>query len=173
MNEHDYQDLKINKPIEPQKLTQVESIMPGFNTVLKINHAVRKLIFDYALIAAILGLFSFYNMSSVLNFLTLLLLNLVMAIHISRHWRTLKDKKLVTITHLILSFLSSFPIAILIRGLFSILSIFIPLMIVLNAPIGHAILTLIFGNAVNQLYLSAKEIDRQTLEKILKNKSLI
>ena len=173
MNERDYQDLKINKPIQPQNLTQVESIMPGFNTVLRINHAVRRLIFDYALIAAILGFFSFYKVGSVLNFLTLLLLNLVMAIHISRHWRTLKDKKLVTITHLILSFLSSFLIAILVRGLFSILSIFIPLMVVLNAPIGHAILTLIFGNAVNQLYLSAKEIDRQTLEKILKNKSLI
>ena len=173
MNEPSYQDLKINKPIEPPSLTQVESIMPGFNTVLQINHAVRKLIFDYALIAAILGLFRFYNVGSVLNFLTLLLLNLVMAIHISRHWRTFKDKKLVTITHLSLSFLSSFVLAILVRGLFSILSIFIPLMIVLNAPVGHAILTLLFGNAVNQLYLSAKEIDRQTLEKILKNKSLI
>ncbi len=173
MNEPDYQDLKINKPIEPPSLTQVESIMPGFNAVLQINHAVRRLIFDYALIAAILGLFRFYNVGSVLNFLTLLLLNLVMAIHISRHWRTLRDKKLVTITHLSLSFLSSFVLAILVRGLFSILSIFIPLMIVLNAPVGHAIFTLLFGNAVNQLYLSAKEIDRQTLEEILKNKSLI
>ncbi|MDJ0589711.1 MAG: hypothetical protein QNJ72_06895 [Pleurocapsa sp. MO_226.B13] len=173
MNEPDYQDLKINKPIEPPSLTQVESIMPGFNTVLQINHAVRRLIFDYALIAAILGLFRFYNVGSVLIFLTLLLLNLVMAIHISRHWRTFKDKKLVTITNLSLSFLSSFVLAILVRGLFSILSIFIPLMIVLNAPVGHAIFTLLFGNAVNQLYLSAKEIDRQTLEKILKNKSLI
>ena len=174
MNERSFSDSKINKPIEPQASTQVESIMPGFNTVLKLNHAVRRLIFDYALIAAILGLFRFYNrVGSVLIFLTLLLLNLVMAIHISRHWRTFKDKKLVTITHLSLSFLSSFTIAILVRGLFSILSIFIPLMIVLNASVGHAILTLLFGNAVNQLYLSAKRIDRQTLEEILKNKSLI
>ena len=96
-----------------------------------------------------------------------------MAIHISRHWRTFKDKKLVTITHLSLSFLSSFTLAILVRGLFSILSIFIPLMIVLNASVGHATLTLLFGRATNQLYLSAKRIDRQTLEEILKNKSLI
>ncbi len=92
MNEPDYQDLKINKPIEPQTLTQVESIIPGFNKVLQINHAVRRLIFDYALIAAILGLFRFNNdVGSVLIFLTLLLLNLVMAIHISRHWRTFKE----------------------------------------------------------------------------------
>lgn len=146
--------------------------MPGFNTVLRINHAVRRLIFDYALIAAILGLFRFYNTGSILIFLTLLLLNLVMAIHISRHWRTFKDRKLVTITHLSLSFLSSFAIAILVRGLFSILSIFIPLMIVLNAPVGHAIFTLLFGKAVNQLYLSAKRIDRQTLEEILKNNKI-
>lgn len=173
MSKPDYQDLKTNKPIEPQTLTQIESIMPGFNTVLRINHAVRRLIFDYALIAAILGLFRFYNLGSLLIFLTLLLLNLVMAIHISRHWRTFKDKKLVTITHLSLSFLSSFVLAILVRGLFSILSIFIPLMIVLNASVGHVVFTLLFGNAVNQLYLSAKEIDRQTLEEILKNKSLI
>lgn len=172
MNEPGFSDSKISKPIKPQSLTQVESIMPGFNTVLKINHTVRRLIFDYALIAAILGLFRFYNAGSILIFLTLLLLNLVMAIHISRHWRTFKDKKLVTITHLSLSFLSSFTIAILVRGLFSILSIFIPLMIVLNAPVGHAIFTLLFGNAVNQLYLSAKRIDRQTLEKILKNNKI-
>ena len=173
MNEPDYQDLKINKPIEPQTLTQIESIMPGFNTVLQINYTVRRLIFDYALIAAILGLFRFYNLGSVLNFLTLLLLNLVMAIHISRHWRTFKDKKLVTITNLSLSFLSSFVLAILVRGLFSILSIFIPLFVVLNASVGHSILTLLFGRITNQLYLSAKRIDRQTLEEILKNKSLI
>ncbi|MGK7892070.1 MAG: hypothetical protein AB4372_00030 [Xenococcus sp. (in: cyanobacteria)] len=173
MSKPDYQDLKTNKPIEPQTLTQIESIMPGFNTVLRINHAVRRLIFDYALIAAILGLFRFYNLGSVLIFLSLLLLNLVMAIHISRHWRTFKDKKLVTIAHLSLSFLSSFVLAILVRGLFSILSIFIPLMIVLNASVGHVIFTLLFGNAVNQLYLSAKRIDRRTLEEILKNKSLI
>ncbi len=174
MNERSFSDSKINKPIEPQALTQVESIMPGFNTVLRINHAVRRLIFDYALIAAILGLFRFYNrVGSVLIFLTLLLLNLVMAIHISRHWRTFKDKKLVTITHLSLSFLSSLVIAILVRGLFSILSIFIPLFVVLNASVGHSILTLLFGRITNQLYLSAKRIDRQTLEEILKNKSLI
>ncbi len=174
MNEPDYQDLKINKLIEPPSSTQVESIMPGFNTVLEINYTVRRLIFDYALIAAILGLFRFNNdVLDLLIFLTLLLLNLVMAIHISRHWRTFKDKKLVTITNLSLSFLSSLVIAILVRGLFSILSIFIPLFVVLNASVGHSILTLLFGRITNQLYLSAKRIDRQTLEEILKNKSLI
>ncbi len=174
MNEPDDQDLKINKPIEPQTLTQIEYIMPGFNKVLQINYTVRRLIFDYALIAAILGLFRFNNdVLDLLIFLTLLLLNLVMAIHISRHWRTFKDKKLVTITNLSLSFLSSLVIAILVRGLFSILSIFIPLFVVLNASVGHSILTLLFGRITNQLYVSAKRIDRQTLEEILKNKSLI
>ena len=174
MNEPDYQDLKINKPIEPPSLTQVESIMPGFNTVLRINHAVRRLIFDYALIAAILGLFRSNNdVVDSLNFLILLLLNLVMAIHISRHWRTFKDKKLITITHLSLSFFSSLVIAILVRGLFSIVSLFVPLFVVLNASVSHAILTWLFGRATNQLYLSAKRIDRQSLEEILKNREKI
>ncbi len=173
MNEHSFSDSKINKPLEPQSLTQVESIMLGFNTVLQLNHAVRRLIFDYALIAAILGLFRFYNdVGDVLNFLTLLLLNLVMAIHISRYWRTFKNKKLVTITNLSLSFLSSLASAILVRGLFSILSLFIPLFVVLNASVGHALLTWLFGRATNQLYLSAKRIERKTLEEILKNKEL-
>ena len=171
MNESSFSDSKINKQIESQTLTQVESIMPGFNTVLKINHAVRRLIFDYALIAAILGLFRFNNdVGDVLNFLTLLLLNLVMAIHISRYWRTFKDKKLFTINYLSLSFLSSFVIAILVRGLFSILSLFIPLLVVFNASVGYALLTWLFGRATNQLYLSAKRIEQQTLEEILKNK---
>ena len=171
MNERSFSDSKINEPIKPQASTQVESIMPGFNTVLKLNHAVRRLIFDYALIAAILGLFRFHNaVGSVLILLSLLLLNLVMAIHISRYWRTFKDKKLVTITNLSLSFLSSFVLAILVRGLFSILSLFIPLFVVLNASVGHAFLTWLFGRATNQLYLSAKRIERQTLEEILKNK---
>lgn len=141
--------------------------------VLKINHAVRRLIFDYSLIAAILGLFRFYNdVADVLNFLTLLLLNIVMAINISRHWKTFKNKKLVTITNLSLSFLGSFIIAILVRSLFSILSLFVSVIVVLNASVGHALLTWLFGRATNQLYLSAKKIDRQTLEEILNNNNL-
>ena len=173
MNDLDLSDSEINKPIKSKTSTPVESIMPGFNIVLKINHAVKRLIFDYSLIAAILGLFRFYNnVADVLNFLTLLLLNLVMAINISRHWKTFKNKKLVTITNLSLSFLGSFIIAILVRGLFSILSLFVPVIVVLNASIGHALLTWLFGRATNQLYLSAKKIDRQTLEEILKNNNL-
>lgn len=148
----------------------IESIMPGFNTVLKINHTVRNLILEYTLVAAILGLFRFNNdVGDVLNFLSLLLLNLVMVIHIGRYWRTFKGRKAITIANLCLSFLSSFVIAVLVRGIFSVLSLFIPLFIVLNASVGHALLTWLFGRATNQLYLSAKKIDRQTLEEILNN----
>lgn len=173
MNDLDLSDSEIRKPIKSKTSTQVESIMPGFNIVLKINHAVRRLIFDYSLIAAILGLFRFYNnVADVLNFLILLLLNIVMAINISRYWKTFKNKKLVTITNLSLSFLGCFIIAILVRGLFSILSLFVPVIVVLNASIGHALLTWLFGRATNQLYLSANKIDRQTLEEILKNNNL-
>ena len=174
MNERDFLDSEVNKPLESQPSIQVESIMPGFNTVLKINHTVRRLIFDYALIAAILGLFRFNNndVGDILNFLTLLLLNLAMVIHINRYWRTLKNRQIITITNLIFSFLSSFIIAVLVRGLFSVLSLFIPVMIVLNASVGHALLTWLFGRATNQLYLSAKKIDSQTLEEILNNKKI-
>ncbi len=156
-----------------ENLPPTESIMPGFNTVLKINHAVRRLILDYALIAAILGLFRFNNdLGDLLVFFTLLLLNLVMAIHIGYYWKTFKNKKLITIINLSMSFLGSFIIAILVRALFSILSIFIPLMVVVNASVGHALLTWLFGRATNQLYLSAKKIDRQTLEEILKDNKI-
>ncbi len=142
MNERDSLEPEIDKPLESQSSVEVESIMPGFNTVLKINHAVRKLIFDYALVAAILGLFRFNtDIGDILNFLILLLLNLVMAIHISRYWRTFQNKKLITIANLSLSFLSSFIIAVLVRGIFSIFSLFIPLFVVFNASVGHALLT--------------------------------
>ncbi|MEM8832570.1 MAG: hypothetical protein AAGE96_25005 [Cyanobacteria bacterium P01_G01_bin.19] len=163
-----------NSHSQDQDISQeAVSIMPGFNTVLKINHAVQKLIFDYALAAAILGLFRFNNdIGDTLVFVTLLLLNLVMAIHISRYWRTFQNQKIITASNLFLSFLSSFVIAVLVRALFSILSIFIPLMIVFNASVSKAVLTLLFGRATNQLYLSAKKVDRQTLEEILNNRLL-
>ena len=176
MNERDSlkPEIDIDKPLKSQSLIEVESIMPGFNTALKINHAVRKLIFDYALVAAILGLFRFNNndVGNILNFLILLLLNLVMVIHINRYWRTFKNRKVITITNLILSFLSSFVIAVLIRGMFSVLSLFIPVAIVLNASVGHALLTWLFGRATNQIYLSTEEIDRQTLLEIVNNKKI-
>ena len=173
MNERDSLDSEINKPLESQS-SIVESIMPGFNTVLKINHAVRRLIFDYSLIAAILGLFRFNNneVGDILNFLILLLLNLAMIIHISHYWRTFKDRKVITITNLIFSFLGSFIIAVLVRGLFSVVSLFIPIIIILNASVGHALLTWLFGRATNQLYLSAKKIDSQTLSEILKDQKI-
>ena len=174
MTRQEFPDSEENKLKNSENPPLLESIMPGFNTVLKINHTVRRLIFDYSLTAAILGLFRFYNndMGNILNFLTLLLLNLVMAIHISRYWRTFKDRKIITITNLILSFLSSFILALLFGGLFSVLSLFIPVIVVLNGSVGHALLTWLFGSATNQLYLSAKKIDSQTLEEILKNNNL-
>lgn len=159
---------------QSENILPIESIIPGFNMVFKINHTVHKLIFDYTLIAAIIGLFRFANNEflSILNFLIILLLNLVMTIHIGRYWRTFKNRKIITITNLIFSFLSSFIIAILVRGMFSVLSLFIPTAIVLNASVGHALLTWLFGKATNQLYLSAKKIDRQTLSEILNNKKI-
>ena len=174
MNEHNSLDSEINKLLKSQSSTEVESIMPGFNTVLKINHAVRRLIFDYALVGAILGLVRFNDndVGDILNFLILLLLNLVMVIHINRYWRTFKNRKIITISNLIFSFLGSFIIAVLVRSLFSILSLFIPVMIILNASVGHALLTWLFGRATNQLYLSAKKIDRQTLAEILKSNKI-
>ena len=156
------------------KSSLADSIIPGFNAVLKINHIVRSLIFNYTLIAAILGLFRFNNneTANIINFLILLLLNLVMATHISRYWRTFENRKIITITNLIFGFLGAFIIAILVRGLFSVLSLFIPVIIVLNASVGHALLTWLFGRATNQLYLSATKIDYSTLEKILKDNKI-
>ena len=170
MKEFDSLDLEINNSIDSQSPIKAISIMPGFNAVLKINHEVRKLIFDYALIAAILGLFRFAR--GPLNFLILLLLNLVMAIHIGYYWKTFANRKFTTTIHLIMSFLSSFVIAVLVRGIFSILSLFVPLLAVLNASVGHGILTWLFGRATNHFYLSAKKIDRQTLEEILNNRKI-
>ena len=176
MNERDSlkPEIDINKPLKHPSKIEIESIMPGFNTALKINHAVRKLIFDYALVAAIIGLFRFddYAIGNILNFVSLLLLNLAMVIHINRYWRTFKNRKIITITSLILGFISSFIIAVLIRSMFSVLSLFIPVAIVLNASVGHALLTWLFGRATNQLYLSTKKIDKQTLSEILNNRLL-
>lgn len=173
MTKQEFPDSEENELKNSENPPLVESIMPGFNTVLKINHAVRNLILEYTLVAAILGLFRFNNdVGDVLNFLSLLLLNLVMAIHIGRYWRTFKGRKVIAITNLCLSFLGALTIAVLVRGLFSIISILIPLIIVLNASVGHAFLTWLFGKATNQLYLSTKEVDRQTLQKILKNQQI-
>ncbi len=173
MINRDIPDLEANQTKNSENLPLVESIMPGFNTVLKINHAVNNLIFDYTLVAAILGLIrSKTELGDILNFLTLLLLNLVMVIHIGRYWRTFKGRKVMAITWLCLSFLCAFVVAVLVRGLFSIISLFIPLINVLNASVGHAFLTWVFGKTTNHLYLRAKKINHQTLQEILNNKGI-
>lgn len=59
-----YQDAPASEDIAAEwseTTSSVESIEPGFNAVLKINHRVREITLDYTLMAAILGLMLTYS----------------------------------------------------------------------------------------------------------------
>lgn len=147
----------------------VESVMPGFNLILKINHGVRALILDYTLAAAIIGLIPIYSSkwADVLGFVALGLLNLKMMRDIGVRWGQLKGQDAFAITSSFLSVLGAFGIAIILRLIVSTIGLFIPLIIVLNRAVGHATLTWALGRAANQFYLSTKRINSSTLEQVL------
>ena len=144
------------------------SIAPGFNTVLKINHTVRSLILDYALAAAILGLIATIGQwLGLYSFLALTLLNLKMMRDIGVRWGRPKGQDAFAIFSSLVSVLGAFAIAIMVRLLFSVIGLFIPLIIVFNRAVGYATLTWALGRATNQFYLSSKRVDSTTLKQML------
>lgn len=149
--------------------SSVESVMPGFNAVLKINHRVRSLIGDYTLAAAILGSIPTYGSKwfDALGILALGLLNLKMIRDIGVHWGKPKGQDAFALASSLLGVLSAFAIAIMARLIISIIGLFIPLIVALNGAVGHATLTWALGRAANQFYLSTKRVNSSTLKRVL------
>ena len=142
--------------------------MPGFNAVLKINHAVQSLILDYTLAAAILGLIStISNWYRVLYFLALALLNLKMMRDIGARWGNPKSQDAFAILSSLFGVLGAFAIAVMARLIVSAIGLLVPLIIVLNKAVGYATLTWALGRATNQFYLSAKRVNSKTVKQLL------
>ena len=147
------------------------SVLPGFNTILKINHKVRGLILDYALAAAILGLIPSYGSKWIggLNVLALGLLNLKMIRDIRVRWGNPKRQDTFAILTSLLSVVGAFALAIMARLIFSTVGLFIPLIVVWNGAVGHAVLTWSLGQTANQFYLSTQQVNESTLKQMLLN----
>lgn len=149
----------------------MKSLLPGFRTALKINQTVRRLIVDYVLVAAILGLLPIYGSewADVLGFLALLLLNLKMVIDIRSHWGKPAHPGIGTLLGNGLNFLEAFIVAIVVRLMVSVIGLFVPLVVVFNAGIGHAVFTWLVGRSAHQYYFnsaSGKQVNLSTLGRI-------
>ncbi|MEO0768969.1 MAG: hypothetical protein AAFY72_05980 [Cyanobacteria bacterium J06649_4] len=149
----------------PDSAAEMESLLPGFQTVLKINQTVRRLIVDYVLVAAILGLLPIYGskLADILGFLALLLLNLKMVTHIRAHWGKPKFQGVGTLLGNLLNFLEAFAVGIVARLLVSVIGLFVPLVVVFNAGIGHAVLTWLIGRSAHQYYFNAASGNQASL----------
>lgn len=169
-----HQDATTTDPIiskETTRYPEPQSVLPGFNTVLKINHQVRALILDYTLAAAILGLIPSQGSKWMggLNLLLLGLLNLKMMHDIRVRWGQPKGQDAFTILVSLLRVVGAFAIAIMTRLLISTVGLFIPLIVVWNGAVGHAMLTWSLGQTANLFYLSPKHINESTLKQMLQS----
>ncbi|MEM7772557.1 MAG: hypothetical protein AAGA75_20990 [Cyanobacteria bacterium P01_E01_bin.6] len=165
------QNTSSSQEIAPDPSFDADVIAPGFNTVLQINQAVRRLLVDYALAAAILGLIPLHGNKWVeaLGLLALGLLNLKLIREIGKCWGYPKGQDMFALVSSLLSVFGAFAIAIMARIILSTMSFFIPLAIVISAPMGHAILTWALGRATHQFYLSTRQIDPDTLKQVLQH----
>ena len=172
-----YQDATASEDIAAEwseTSPSVESIEPGFNAVLKINHRVREITLDYTLMAAILGLMFTYSREWIsdkwfdaMDILALGLLNLKMIRAIGACWGNPKGQGAFALASSLFSVFGAFAIAIMARLIISIAGLFIPLIIILSRAVGHATLTWALGRAANQFFLSTKRVNASTLEQAL------
>ncbi len=165
-----HQDAEASKEIITELLetsSSFESIMPGFKILLEINRGVRKLILDYTLLAAIIGLIP-VSLAEKIGLLVLVLLNLKMVLDIRLRWGKPKGKSIQMMVFVLLAFFAAFATAILVRLIFSLIGLVIPLIIVLNGAVGHATLTWVFGSTTNQFFLNATQANSSTLKQLLK-----
>ena len=149
-----------------ESLPFAESIMPGFKIPLEINRGVQKLIIDYTLGAAIIGLIPV--LVGKMDLFVLALINLKMVLDIWFSWGKPKAKRIQMIIVILLAFLGALATAFLARLIFSLIGLVIPLIIVLNGAVGHATLTWSFGRATNQFYLNSTQANSATLKRLLK-----
>ena len=150
-----------------ESLPSVESLLSGFKIPLEINRGVQKLILDYTLGAAIIGLIS-ESLVGDIDLLVLALINLKMVVDIWLRWGKPKRNKIQMIVVIICAFLVAFASAFLVRLIFYLIGLVIPLIIVLNSGLGHATLTWVFGRATNQFFLNVTQANSSTLKQLLK-----
>jgi uncharacterized protein (DUF697 family) len=150
-----------------ESLPSVESLVSGCKIPLEINRGVQKLILDYTLGAAILGLIP-DSLTGNIDLLILALIDLKMIVDIWLRWGKPKRNKIEMLVVILFALLVAFASAFVVRLIFSLIGLVIPLIIVLNSGVGHATLTWVFGRATNQFFLNATQANSSTLKQLLK-----
>ena len=153
------------------KRLKIDPLLPGFETVLKTNQTVNRLIVDYVLAVAILGVLPIYSnrWADVIGFSVTLLLNLKMVIDIKGHWGAPKRLELRSLLGNGLNFLEAFFLLVVVRLLISAIGLFVPTLVVFNVAIGHAVFTWRVGRSAHQYYfdsLSREQTRDGTLGKV-------
>lgn len=170
------QDLTDLPPSQSQSADErTEAQLLGMNQLLKLNRDIRSLIFDFVLATSIVGLFpvhtslwGYSRLADVLSNLLLALLNLIMIRKIGKLWGYPKGQDAVAIVGSILGVFGAFCAAILARLAVLALGLLFPWVIVFNSAVAFALLTWLLGRLTHQFYLSTKQIDLLTWQKVIK-----
>ena len=157
--------------MDASKKLKIGSLLPGFKTILKTNQTVNRLIVDYVLAVAILGVLPIYSNRWVdaIGFSITLLLNLKMVVDIKGHWGAPKRLELRSLLGNGLNFLEAFFLLIVVRLSISAIGLFVPTLVVFNVAIGHAVFTWRVGRSAHQYYfdsLSREQTRDETLGKV-------
>lgn len=144
------------------------SIVPGVKLIIAIAQKVKRMIFDYALGAAILGVMPIYGRwIPLLRVILLIGLNLKMTKDIAQFWgyhqRQSWEEKigcaLGLLSSLVLGFMSWLGVLLL--------AIWIPFVDILARAIAYGVLTINIGRTVSHYYYSPQSLDLAALERAL------
>ena len=122
--------------------------------VLSVNSTVRRLIVDYVLAAAIIGIAPIYfnKWIDIAGFVALILLNIKLVLEIRKRWGSPQWQGKVSIISIIFGFVEAFVIAVVARLAISAVGLFFPVLVAFNSAVGHAVFTWLVGRAANHFY---------------------
>ncbi|MEL6555492.1 MAG: hypothetical protein AAFQ63_18835 [Cyanobacteria bacterium J06621_11] len=144
----------------------------GVEVLLSVDSTVRRLIVDYALVAAIIGIAPIYfnKWIDIAGFLVLIALNAKLILDIRKrwgfsHWRapswhSSSWRGTVSVVSIIFSFLEAFVVGVVARLTISAIGLFFPVLVAFNSAVGHAIFTWLIGRAANHFYFGLIKSDQ-------------
>ena len=146
-----------------------KSIVPGIKLILAIAKKVKKLILDYALGAAILGIIPVYGrLIPLIRVILLLILNLRMSRDIARFWGYHRRQNWAETISCIFGIVSSLVLGLVAWLVVLVLAIWIPFIDILARAIAYGVLTFNIGRTVSHYYYSPQSLDLKALQKALK-----
>ncbi|MEL7054549.1 MAG: hypothetical protein AAGM45_22595 [Cyanobacteria bacterium J06588_5] len=157
----------------------------GVEVLLNVDSTVRRLIVDYALVAAIIGIAPIYfnKWIDIAGFLALIALNIKLILDIRKRWgfsgwhssgwrtpswHSSSWRGTVSVASIIFSFAEAFIVGVFARLAISAVGLFFPVLVAFNSAVGHAIFTWLIGRAANHFYfglIKSEQVESLAVQK--------